>query len=201
MEEMGNPFLEHSEYLFVLDSRDIMDSRVVEPVRTIENIGKKQYQQFVAMTLQEQKTSLFEPIKRNNLSSFSNRPSAKESSQNKLQIASLKSNCSLFYWLYIPCQVRDGDLDSFFCHENQSCPPALSQYGKLRTGTKSDLLSCLEKICPPQVEKPAVDVSLLDGVAIVNMIKPGVSKTFEEHSESVFIPYERRQLKDVQRLD
>ena len=50
--------------------------------------------------------------------------------------------------------VRDGDLDGFFSDENQSFPPALNQFGGLRSGTKSDLLSCFEKIGRVQTEAP-----------------------------------------------
>jgi len=44
IEEMGNLFLEQSEDLLVLDTRDIMYSSVADTVRTVEEIGKQQYQ-------------------------------------------------------------------------------------------------------------------------------------------------------------
>ena len=43
IEEMGNPFLEQSGDLLKLNTHDIMDSKVVETVQTIEQIGKQQY--------------------------------------------------------------------------------------------------------------------------------------------------------------
>ena len=46
-EEMGNPFLEQSEDLLVLDSKDILDASVAEAVRMAETLGVEQYQQFV----------------------------------------------------------------------------------------------------------------------------------------------------------
>ena len=39
-EEMGNPFTDQTGDLFVLDTRDIADSKVVETVRTVEQLGK-----------------------------------------------------------------------------------------------------------------------------------------------------------------
>jgi hypothetical protein len=45
--EMGNPFLEESQDLLVLDTRDIMDTSVAEAVRKAETIGKEQYDTFV----------------------------------------------------------------------------------------------------------------------------------------------------------
>ena len=92
-------------------------------------------------------------------------------------------------------------MKGFFGHENQSFPPSLSQYGKLRSGTKSDLLSCLEKNGPAQAQRPSVEALLLDDAPIVNMLKPGASKTFQEYSETVFLPYVTNQLRNVERVD
>ena len=55
-EEMGNPFADQTGEMFVLDTRDIADSKVVERVRTVEQLGKDQYQQFVTKKLQERTT-------------------------------------------------------------------------------------------------------------------------------------------------
>lgn len=200
IEEMDNPFLEQSEDL-VLGTRDITDSSVVETVRKIEEIGKVQYQTFVTERLEKRTASLFEPVKRNKLSLFSSPPPSKAKSNDKIQIASLKSNCSLFSHLYVSCQVCDGDLEAFFCHENQAFPPVLSQFGELRTGTKSELLPCLEKISSVQVEWPSVKALLLECAAIVNMLSPGPSKTFMEYSQGVFLPFVKSQLQHVLRVD
>ena len=194
--EMANPFADQTGDLFVLDTRDIADSKVVETVRTVEQLGKDQYQKFVTKRLQERTTPLFDTIQRNKLPLFSSPPATKEKSSNKLKMASLKSNCSLFSRLYVSCQDRDGDLEGFFGHENQSFPPSLSQYGKLRSGTKSDLLPCLEQNGPAQAQRPSVEALLLDGAAIVNMLKPGTSKTFQKYSETVFLPYVTNQLRN-----
>ncbi len=46
-ENMGNPFLDNSKDLMVLDTRDIMDPSVGETVRNAETLGKEQYEEFV----------------------------------------------------------------------------------------------------------------------------------------------------------
>ena len=138
-----------------------------------------------------------DPVKRNTYPLFSC-PPPRTMSKDKQQIASLKQNCSLFSQLCVSCQVRDGDLDEFFHHENQSCPPSLSQNGKLRHGTKSDLLNCLTELCPGPTEAPALDGLLLDGAVVINMLKPGPCSTFQDYSQQVFLPYVRRQLQNVQ---
>jgi hypothetical protein len=42
---------------------------------------------------------------------------------------------------------------------------------------------------------------VLDGPAIVNILKPGSSKTFKDYSQDVFFPYVNLQLDKVQRVD
>ena len=142
MEEMGNPFSESSSDLLVLDSRNIANTAVADMVRQIKKLGHDQYQAYVEERLVNQTKPITDPLKRNNLPLFS-RPPIKVKSSKQLQLSTLKNNCSLFSRLYIASQVCSGDFDEFFQHENQAFPPALSQMGVLRSGTKSDLLSCL----------------------------------------------------------
>ena len=67
--------------------------------------------------------------------------------------------------LHILCQTRAGDLETFFMHENQAAPPSLSLGGKLRLGTKADLLDCLGVEEIQSTGSPAVDAKLLDGAS------------------------------------
>ena len=48
MEDLGNPFLEESEDLITMDSKEIAGSEVVTRLRQIEAIGTEQYSVFVA---------------------------------------------------------------------------------------------------------------------------------------------------------
>ena len=119
IENMGNPFLENSEDLIVLDTRDIVDASVEETVRNAETLGKEQYEVFVDERLIQGKIPITEVISKNKLPLFS-RPPVKRPSMQKMKIASLKSDCALFSRLYVACQTRDEDLDKFFTHENQA---------------------------------------------------------------------------------
>ena len=69
----------------------------------------------------------------NKLALFST-PQANQRSRSKEQVASLKTNCTLFSRPYIACPARQCNLDSFFEHENQGCPPSISDIGQLRRG-------------------------------------------------------------------
>ena len=119
----------------------------------------------------------------------------------KHQLTSLKSDVQLFLRLYIGCQTRDGNLDEFFRHENQACPPSLSDAGRLHLGAKSDLLVCLEGLSEAQSVAPNVTNAIIDGAAVVQMLKPGATKTFQEYANQVFIPYICGQFQYVSRLD
>ena len=60
---------------------------------------------------------------------------------------------------------------------------------------------CLESIAEAQSDAPAVTSVVLDGAVIVQMLKPGTAKTFEEYAHQVFIPYVEGQLRRASRLD
>ena len=107
----------------------------------------------------------------------------------------------MFSRLFIGCQTREGNLEEFFSHENQSFPPSLSQNGTLRPGNKSDLLKCLEKVHPSSSEVPATDAVILDGSAIFNMVQPRGCKTFQDYAENCFIPYLQTEVRNAKRLD
>ena len=100
--------------------------------------------------------------------------------------------------------MREGDLDEFFAHENQANPPSLSNMGNLRSGTKSVLVGCLEELLSDsdsETVTPTPEVIILDGPAIVNMLRPGTAKTFADYAHEVFTPYVMSQLRNVSRVD
>ena len=74
MEEMGNPFLEESTDLLVLDTRTIADASVVATVRQIEAVGKDQLDTYFKECLTEEKRSIYDPIKKNKFKLFSSPP-------------------------------------------------------------------------------------------------------------------------------
>ena len=64
-------------------------------------------------------------------------------------------------------------------------------------------MGCLEDLIPPRenASSPAVEVVILDGAAIVNMLAPGTTKTFSENATQVFLPYVTSQLQHASRVD
>ena len=56
----------------------------------------------------------------------------------------VKNNVGLFSRLLIDNQTPDGDLDTFFAHENKAIPPSLSQNWSLKLPKKkSEILPSL----------------------------------------------------------
>lgn len=102
----------------------------------------------------------------------------------------------LFSKLYIACWTRDGNLHEFFRHENQSCPPVPPGAEE-----RADLLLCLEDVHSDNSDNPKVTFTILDGAAIIQMLKPTSVKTFNEYAHEIFFPYLTRKLESVSRLD
>ncbi|CAG2188727.1 unnamed protein product [Mytilus edulis] len=64
MNELGNPFMEDSQDLLVLDTKDIAPTSVVDTIRKIEKIGKTQYEKYIEDRLIKRTVPIFEPIKK-----------------------------------------------------------------------------------------------------------------------------------------
>ncbi|KAL8561191.1 hypothetical protein ACOMHN_029262 [Nucella lapillus] len=140
---MGNPFEEESQDVVKLDTKEIAGSAAVETVMNAKRIGQEQFEAFTRECLLAK--AVDDPIPRNKLKVFST-STPRIQSKGQQQLASVKNDRELFARMYIGCQTRDGNLEEFFRHENQACPSALSDGGSLCTGTKSDLLTCLEEV-------------------------------------------------------
>ena len=198
-EELGNPFTEESENLMAIHTKDIMDDSVVATVKNARKIGEEQFCLFVKERLIDRSKPVTDPLKKNNLPTFST-PTKKAVSKDQAKVKLLKEDCSLFGRLCIACQTRDGYLDEFFSSENQPWPPSLSDQGQLRGGQKADLLKCLPQTTWP-VSTPPEDAVILDGAVIVQVLEPKTSRTFDEYFSIVFAPYVLKQLENAKRVD
>ena len=182
--EYGNPFKEEEKGLLHIVSKHLLNEDASSSVREAKQQGKNQYQKFVDERLTKGDISFYDNIKKNNLALF-RRKNSIVTSKAKKKMMSLNSDRRLYASLYIACQQREGDLDSFFSHENHSYPIAISEYGKLRKcSAKSDFLKCLDNLVEVYYESPNVDVKIVDGAAFVNMNPPRSSNTFGEYCDN-----------------
>ena len=197
---MGNPFIDSSGDLITLDTKVVLDKSVANTIRTIEDIGQKQYNVFVSERLVKRTQTVFDIVHKNKLPLLNAVPK-KIMSKSQLQMKSLKMDRSLFARLFVSVQTRCGDIDEFFQHENHIYPPSLSEFGQLRLPTnKSDILSCLPDINSIDAI-PNATAMVLDGAVIVNLLMPSESQTFNDYSKNVFTSYILQQFKRVSRLD
>ncbi|KAJ8383765.1 hypothetical protein AAFF_G00214520 [Aldrovandia affinis] len=136
-----NPFKEMGPDLITLDTGEVMDHEISNCLREAPNIGKAMFMEFVRDRIEKATKPLSDVIPRANLFTFTNRPPVDlKKGANKL--GSAKANTALVIKLFLSLQARpDSDIDSFFKHENQREPPSLSDHGKLRSGTKSNILA------------------------------------------------------------
>lgn len=188
--------------LLVLCEHTFANPAVRDTVRSAEQIGKQQLNQFVSERLCGS-VSISEPLSRNKLPLFNFKPCSKSRSAKGLKLMQLKTDCELFSRLYVACQSRDGNLEEFFRHENHPYPPALSNLGALRFGSKSDLLSCVcsDAQSMPDLSGIVADAMIVDGAVAVQMLKPGCAKTFDEYRVKIFCPFLRSLLQKVNRID
>ena len=173
-------FLEDSGDMLTLDTKVVMNKDAIRTLNAVEEIGQHQFSRSVEDRLKiASNKPLSDIVSKNKLALFST-SQTKQRSRSKEHVASLKTNCTLFSRFYISCQARQSNLDRFFEPENQACLPSISDMGQLRQGSKSDLMECLTKSSQPASIHPGIDAKVLDGAAIVHMVRPGACRTFEE---------------------
>ena len=128
--EYGNPFKEEEQNLVHITSRHVLDDVVTRPIKEAKRIGEDQYTAFVNERLINRRTSLYDTLKRNDMSLFRQKHLLKMS-KSKQKIADLYSERRLYAKLHVACHSREGDVDNFFAHENHAFPVSISEYGKL----------------------------------------------------------------------
>ena len=110
IEDNGNPFLEDSKDIYCLDTKEVNNEKVVHTVYNIEEIGKKQFNEYIENILNTSTEPVTKTIKKNNLAVFSTNMKSISESKARKQIKSLKDDVLLFSRLFIACQAREGDL-------------------------------------------------------------------------------------------
>ncbi len=203
LDEMANPFSDNGMDLYTLDTKVVMSKEVEDAVKNVERIGNENYQEFVQERLNNCTEKFYETVTKHKLTLF--KSNSRKPRKKDTKAAGMKSDVQLFPRMYIACQNRDGDLDTFFKHENHAWPPSLAENDMMRATNKSDLLTCIEPLVPKPTVKPEVDMKIIDGAFLVHTLDPKKSnvvlKTFQDYSQKLFLPYVTRQLNNVKRLD
>ena len=147
-------------------------------------IGAQQYAEFIATRINASRDKIpwTAPIHKNRLKLLDPCPKL---DGNKSEVATLKEERSKVIQLLLAANSGREINKDVFSHESSPNPPALSRKGQMFHGTKADILPLLEAEAPHGPSTcPPVDAAVLDGPAIVQLIKPGSSVTLRLHSFS-----------------
>ena len=85
------------------------------------------------------------------------------------------------------CQYRDGNLQAFFQHENQACPPALSDGSYISLSAKNQVLISLEDLTEPTAGGPPTSSIVIDEQSS-SICCLATAKNFQEYAQHIFIP-------------
>ena len=160
MEDFGNPFNKESQDLLVLDTKDCTTCSCRRPPLCTRS-GSATFQQLRPRTAGgENKT----PRRCHPQTQAQHlRPASKSSGQKRKPGQATEERRQSLLSVVYRCQNRDGNLEEFFQHENQACPPTLSDGRSICQSAKSDLLACLEDVSQPRSEAPPTSCIGLDG--------------------------------------
>ena len=196
--EKGNPFLESSNELIALDSREVMTSEVAKCLQNAKDIGQKEHESYVQNRIVEASVPVTDTIHRQNIFTFQNRPNDKNV-PGKSKVGTMKQDCNLITRLLISLQSRtDSNVEEFFKYENQRQPPSLADRGNLRFGTKSNILQCLPGM-PEEKRFQAVKLVtcfVFDMAAVIHMVKPTRAITFDEYVPVHLVPFLQAQFSE-----
>ena len=156
-------------------------------VRNVTDIIEKLVNPFVDTTIPL--TLHNDTISKNNLSLLCS-VTQKKTAKHTFNLSNLNDETSLFSRMYVSCQARGSDMDTFFKHENHAWPPSLASNGIMHQTKKSDLIECLGSLAPQPDNIQDVDVDIIDGAALVHILDPKKShhpvKTFLDYSRILF---------------
>ena len=180
-QEAGNPFVEDSHEVVIIDTREVMPDHVARSIMSAHGAGKKQHADFGEHRLESTAVAFHAPINMNNI----HLPGKRHKNRNKSKhVDSTKEDMHLLGQLYLTIHAMEGNSDRLFEVENADCPPSLSKHGGIRSGQKSDWLSCLEVDCPSDFDE--ADAKPIDGAHMVHFLG-----RFRASSHSVTTPIRR----------
>ena len=85
-------------------------------------------------------------------------------------------------------------------HEPDGFLLPLSSNGNLYAGTKSDLLTVFQNFFSDSETSPTAQNYLIDGAALVQMLRPVGVKTFDDYVKSSILQYVSTKAKNYERL-
>ena len=187
---MSNPFTQETESLFNFATGVVLPTDIADGLVRSTEKGREQMNTFVEKRLNSNQISFWDPITKLKVKTF-------ESTTRKVQVEAVNDKLvtvgadrELFGRLLIAANVRQINLKEVLCYELSPVPFSLAhQDGSLRKTTKSALAAIIEakvNVCPRLQPFAGDTIYLIDGMALVQVLKSAGSSTFGELASKYF---------------
>ncbi|KAL8591565.1 hypothetical protein ACOMHN_055532 [Nucella lapillus] len=186
-----NPFKEAGSDLITLVSGEVMDPEITKSLREALHVGQAMFTEFVRDRIENASKPLSDVISRANIFTFANRPPS-DLKKGASKLSSAKRDTALVVKMFMSLLARpEEDIADFFRHENSHEPPALSEGGKLLSGTKSEILDCLPGMPLPgrNVAAKQASVLIFDMAVVIHMIRLQRATVFGDYTQLQLLPY------------
>ena len=181
---MSSPFTQEAELLVNFATGVVLPPDIANDLVRSTEKGREQMNTFVEKRLNTNQISFWDPISKLKVKTF-------ESTTKKVQVKAINDKLitvgadrELFGRLLIAANVRQINLKEVLCYELSTVPFSLAHSdGSLRKTTKSALAALIEakvNVCPRLQPSPRDTIHLIDGMALVQVLKSAGSSTFGE---------------------
>lgn len=189
-ELMINPFNANTESLVNFATGVVLPEEVADALLASRSKGQEQMKTFVKKRIQTNEVSYWDAIPKLGIKTFSSMTKKVKVKAGDEKSITVHADRDLFGRLLIVANARQINLMDVLSYELSPIPCSLAhQDGSLRKNTKSHLAGIIEKLVTvvPQLQpSPENTVYILDGMAVIQMIKSGRTATFGELAKHYF---------------
>jgi hypothetical protein len=189
---MTDPFDADEDQLLNLATGVVLPAELTESLLNSTEKGKQQMNAFIQDRLNTNKVSFWDPLKQLKVKTFGSMKKKIQVKATDEKVVTVEADRNLFGRLLIADNARQINLRDVLGYELSPVPFSLAHCdGSLRKTNKSVLFSILEKNVSVATRLPAptletTSVHLIDGMALVQMVKTGGASTFGELANKYF---------------
>ena len=187
---MSNPFTQETESLVNFATGVVLPVDIADGLVSSTKEGSEQMNTFVEKRLNSNQISFWDPIPKLKVKTFEVTTKKVQVKAANDKLVTVGADRDLFGRLLIAANVRQINLKEVLCHELSPIPFSLAHHdGSLRKTTKSALAALIEakvNVCARLQPFPRDTIHLIDGMALVQVLKSAGSSTFGELASKYF---------------
>lgn len=168
----------------------VLPKEITEWLVKATDKGIQLMEEFIDKRLHTNGMQFWEPITRLNIKTFSSTTKKLKAKDSDGKFTTIGEDRDLFQRLLVVAMKREVNFNEILSYELSAVPVSLFHPdGSLRKTTKSVLLSILEEDANVQLRLPTPPMpttTILDGMALVQMLKSAGTKTFGEMAKSYY---------------